>query len=111
VGERRLGEASLSLALLVLFPYALLMDPHAWRDEVARLLEHCASSLRVRNDRHAVTAFGTAIAYLHKERGEGQRLAGELLAQVAEVVGDGSTQRFTFTPGELDEIKSRPTDD
>ena len=87
------------------------MAPPSWRDEVARLLEHCASSLRERNDRQAVVAFGTAVAYLHKVRGDGQRLASELLAQVAEAIGDGSTQRFTFTPGELEELKSRPSED
>jgi hypothetical protein len=87
------------------------MDPSSWRDEVARLFEHCATSLRTRNDRQAVVAFGTAIAYLHKVRGDGQRLATELLAQLTEAVSDGPTKRFTFTPGELDELKSRPTDD
>jgi hypothetical protein len=87
------------------------MDPHSWRGEVARLFEHCATSLRERNDRQAVIAFGTAIAYLQKVRGEGQRLAGDLIAQVVEAISDGPTKRFTFTPGELDELKSRPTDD
>ena len=87
------------------------MAPSSWRDEVARLFEHCASSLRERNDRQAIVAFGTAVAYLHKVRGEGQRLAGELLAQVVEAIGDGPTKRFTFTPGELEELKSRPSDE
>ena len=72
VGRWRLSgapaKASLFLALPALFPYALAMDPNSWRDEVARLFEHCAASLRSRNDRQAVIAFGTAIAYLHKVR-------------------------------------------
>lgn len=87
------------------------MDPNSWREEVARLFEHCASSLRARNDRQTVVAFGTAVAYLHKARGEGQRLAGELLTQMLEAVSDGPTKRFTFTPGELEELKSRPIDE
>lgn len=89
------------------------MDSSSWREEVARLFEHCATSLRTRSDRQAVVAFGTAIAYLHKVRGEGQRLAGELLAQFTEAVADGPTKRFTFTPGELEELeeKSRPAGD
>ena len=87
------------------------MNPNAWREEVARLFEHCAASLRARNERQAVVAFGTAVAYLHKARGEGQRIAGELLAQMLEAVSDGPTKRFMFTPGELEELKSRPTDD
>lgn len=87
------------------------MPSNSWREEVARLFEHCAASLRARNERQAVIAFGTAVAYLHKARSEGERTAGELLAQMLEAVSDGPTKRFTFTPGELEELKSRPTDD
>jgi hypothetical protein len=87
------------------------MDASNWRDEVARLLEHCAASLRAKSDRQAVVSLGTAIAYIAKARADGSRLAGDLLSQFSEVLGDGMTKRFTFMPGELEELKSRPTND
>jgi len=77
----------------------------SWRSEVARLLEHCASALRGQNDRQALIAFGTALAYLVKARKSGAVTAAELLSQVNEI--DGPTQRFTFAPGELEELKAR----
>lgn len=82
------------------------MDRTSWQDEVAQLLEECAASLRARSERRAIVGFGTAVAYLHKAKGEGERLAGELMAQLTEVVGDGPTKRFTFVPGELEEIEN-----
>ncbi len=81
------------------------MKASSWREEVARLLEHCAASTRARNDHQALTSFGTAVAYLLKARDDGERLAAELLAQLEELGGEGQTQRFTFAPGELDELK------
>jgi hypothetical protein len=95
------------LARSAIFTYPLPMDRSSWHEEVAQLLEECAASLRARSDRRAVVAFGTAVAYLHKAKGEGERLAGELMAQLTEVAGDGSTQRFTFAPGELEEIENK----
>jgi hypothetical protein len=83
------------------------MDRSSWQDEVAQLFEESAASLRAHSDRRAIVAFGTAVAYLHKANGEGERLAGELLAQLTEVVGDGTTKRFTFMPGELEEIENK----
>ncbi|MGC4090372.1 MAG: hypothetical protein QM756_21335 [Polyangiaceae bacterium] len=85
------------------------MEKSSWRSEVARLLEHCASSLRAKSDHQALVSFGTAVAYLAKAHHGGSVAAGELLSQFNEVMGgDGSTQRFTFAPGELEELKSRP---
>lgn len=82
------------------------MERSPWRDEVAQLFEDCAGSLRARSERRALVAFGTAVAYLHKAKGEGESFAGELLAQLTEIMGDGSTKRFTFMPGELEEIEN-----
>lgn len=84
------------------------MERNDWRKEVGGLLEQAALALRGRNDRHAVVAFGTAIAYLQKARERGEPLAAELLAQTFEVVGDGPTERFTFTPGELEALTETP---
>jgi hypothetical protein len=85
-----------------------VMDKSSWRIEVARLLEHCAAALRAQTDRQALIAFGTAVAYLVKARTAGALTAAELLSQLNEVAGDGPTKRFTFAPGELEELKSRP---
>lgn len=84
------------------------MDKSSWRHEVARLLDHCAAALKAGHDRQALNNFGTAIAYLVKAQAAGSLVAAELLSQLSEVAGDGSTQRFTFAPGELEELKSRP---
>jgi hypothetical protein len=84
------------------------MDKSSWRSEVARLLDHCAGALRAGADRQALISFGTAIAYLVKARTAGSLVAGELLSQLNDVAGDGPTKRFTFAPGELEELKSRP---
>ena len=81
------------------------MDKSSWRNEVARLLDHCAAALRAGHDRQALISFGTGIAYLAKARAAGSLVAAELLSQLSEVAGDGSTQRFTFAPGELEELR------
>ncbi|HYO98136.1 MAG TPA: hypothetical protein VER33_26710 [Polyangiaceae bacterium] len=77
-----------------------------WRNEVARLLEHAAHALRVRNDRHAIVAFGTAVGYLQKARENADSVAAQLLAQTSEAAADGPTERFTFKPGELEALKN-----
>jgi hypothetical protein len=51
-------------------------------------------------------AVGTAIAYLRNARDDGSRPASDLLAQTVEVDAD-QTQRFMFSPGELEELATR----
>jgi hypothetical protein len=80
------------------------MDPRAFREEVARLLEHTAAALRAGSDRQAAVSFGTAVGYLYKAKERGERVALELLRQGVDSIGDGPTQKFTFTPGELENI-------
>lgn len=82
------------------------MERDEWRTEVARLFEVAAEALRARSDRHAVSAFGTAIGYLHKAQARGDQGAAELLAQVLGASSDGPTDRFTFAPGELEALRS-----
>lgn len=86
------------------------MAESSWQVEVAQLLEYCAKSLRIKNDRQAVVALGTAIAYLQRAQERGERTARDLLLQFDEAGGDGGTQRFTFAPGELEELTSRSRD-
>jgi len=83
------------------------MSQNAWRNEVALLLEHCAVSLRARSDHQAGADFGTAIAYLQRAEDEGERSAIALLAQISGVRGEDSTQRFSFSPGELEILSGR----
>jgi hypothetical protein len=63
--------------------------------------------LKSHNDRQAVVAFGTAIAYLYRAQDDAQRTAIEMLQQFEENGGDGHTQRFSFAPGELEELAKR----
>lgn len=86
------------------------MAESSWQIEVAELLEYCAKSLRAKNDRQSIVAFGTAIAYLQRAQEQGERTARELLTQFDEAGGDGGTQRFTFAPGELEELTGRYRD-
>jgi hypothetical protein len=83
------------------------MSQSLWQVEVAQLFEYCAQCLRAHNDRQAIVAFGTAIAYLQRAQDEGERTASELLAQFGELGHDGQTQRFVFEPGELEELANR----
>ena len=83
------------------------MPDNSWQAEVAQLFEYCAECLRMHNERQAIVAFGTAVAYLQKAQDEGERTAQELLAQFGESSGDGHTQRFIFAPGELEELATR----
>ncbi len=77
-----------------------------WRENVASLLQEVAEALVARNDHRAVVAIGTALAYLEKARSRGDTEAGRLLEQLREATNsDELTKRFSFAPGELEEIK------
>jgi hypothetical protein len=78
-----------------------------WRDTVASLLEDVAKALVAQNDRRAVVAIGTALAYLEKARMSGDAEAGYLLTQLRQATQEDRTARFQFIPGELEELKSR----
>jgi hypothetical protein len=77
-----------------------------WRENVASLLEEVASALVAHNDRRAVVAIGTALAYLEKARVSGDTEAGQLLFQLREATNQDRTARFQFVPGELEALKS-----
>lgn len=77
---------------------------------MAALLESCAASLRAHRDRQAGADFGTAIAYLQRAEDEGERSATALLAQAGSVRGDDRTERFSFVPGELEDLSGRGHD-
>ncbi|HEY5959575.1 MAG TPA: hypothetical protein VIV60_23635 [Polyangiaceae bacterium] len=83
------------------------MSNQPWQLEVARLFEYCAECLKTHNERQAIVAFGTAIAYLQRAQDEGHRTAVELLQQFDANAGEGQTQRFSFAPGELEKLAKR----
>ena len=91
------------------FRYIVSMGQDAWRNEVALLFERCAASLRANRDRQAGADFGTAIAYLQRAEEDGERSAISLLAQARSVRGDDRTERFSFVPGELENLSGRST--
>jgi len=76
-----------------------------WRENVASLLEEVAQALVAHNDRRAVVAIGTALAYLEKARMTGDLGAGRLLKQLREATQEDRTARFLFVPGEIEELK------
>jgi hypothetical protein len=76
-----------------------------WRSEVAKQLEQCAAAIRARTDRAAATSLGTAIGYLQQAEENGDRGAAALLAQTANAnKNEDHTQRFSFAPGELEQL-------
>jgi hypothetical protein len=83
------------------------MSDAPWQHEVADLLEQMVQALRDKNDRRAIRAFGTAVAYLELAREQGDRLAAELLSQVTPKAKEDPTERFTFQPGELEALSVR----
>jgi hypothetical protein len=80
------------------------MDQGVWRSEVAVLLEQCAKLLIARQDIQAVATFGTAVAYLQRAADEGERSAAVLLEQAQHSRSVDRTKRFSFVPGELEEL-------
>lgn len=83
------------------------MSQGAWRREVALLFEQCAGQLDARQDRQATAVFGTAIAYLQRAANEGDHTAMSLLAQAQSARCEDQTKRFSFSPGELEELTGR----
>lgn len=85
------------------------MQPAPWREDVAALLTEMARALRANQDRHAVRALGTVLAYIERLSARGERGAEELLRLLRQSAGEQLTERFSFAPGELEEIKRRHT--
>jgi hypothetical protein len=79
-----------------------MMSNDAWREEVALLLERCAASLRSHRDRQGAADFGAAMAYLQRAEDKGEKGAVTLLAQVCVAQSLDRTERFSFSPGELE---------
>jgi hypothetical protein len=59
------------------------------------------------NARRASAALGTAVAYLEKARDSGDANAAALLLQLSVPVNEESTERFSFAPGELEQLRAR----
>ncbi len=78
-----------------------------WRSQFATLLRDVATAVEARNDRQAAIALGTALAYLEKAQAKGDTSVGTLLVQLTSRGLDAPTERFSFAPGELEELKSR----
>jgi hypothetical protein len=85
------------------------MGQGAWRNEVALLLERCATSLRASRDRQAGADFGTAIGYLQRAQEDGEQGAISLLTQARSARSDDRTERFSFVPGELENLSGQNT--
>lgn len=78
-----------------------------WRSDVADLLAQTARSIAARHDQGAIQTLGTALFYLEKARTAGETGAREILDRLRSEAFDNPTERFTFAPGELEEITRR----
>ncbi len=83
------------------------MSDDTWREEVAQLLESCATALRAHKDRRGAADLGSALAYLQRAEDRGDKGATLLLAQVTATPKLDDTERFTFSPGELEKLAAR----
>jgi len=78
-----------------------------WRQHVAEQLIEAGNALSAGNARRASAALGTAVAYLEKARATGDAGASALLLQLSVSVKDECTERFSFAPGELEQLNAR----
>ncbi len=73
---------------------------------VAEQLIEAGRALSAGNARRASAALGTAIAYLEKARASGDAGASALMLQLAVSHEVESTERFSFAPGELEQLNA-----
>ena len=85
----------------------VLMAALLWRQHVAEQLIEAAQALSAGNARRASAALGTAVAYLEKARASGDPSASALLLQLSVPAEVESTERFSFAPGELEQLNAR----
>ena len=78
-----------------------------WRQHVGEQLIEAGRALSVGNALRANAALGTAVAYLEKARDAGDSSAAALLLQLSVKVHEESTERFSFAPGELEQLNAR----
>jgi hypothetical protein len=78
-----------------------------WREQVAEQLIEAGRALSAGNARRASAALGTAVAYLEKARASGDPHASALMLQLSVSVEVESTERFSFAPGELEQLNAR----
>jgi len=78
-----------------------------WRQHVAAQLIEAGHALSAGNSRRASAALGTAVAYLEKARASGDAGASALLLQLSVSHENDSTERFSFAPGELEQLSAR----
>ena len=80
-----------------------------WREQVAEQLLEAGRALSAGNARRASAALGTAVAYLQKARASGDPNASALLLQLQVPEEVESTERFSFAPGELEQLSASRT--
>jgi hypothetical protein len=83
------------------------MSQANWRSDVGDLLLETARAVAARHDKRAIQSLGTALFYLEKARAAGETGAGEILDRLRSDAFENPTERFTFAPGELEEITRR----
>ena len=77
-----------------------------WREQVAEQLIEAGRALSAGNARRASAALGTAVAYLEKARASGDPSASALMLQLSVSAEVESTERFSFAPGELEQLSA-----
>lgn len=80
-----------------------------WRQHVGEQLVEAGHALASGNARRANAALGTAVAYLEKARAAGDPSAAALLLRLTVSANEESTERFSFAPGELEQLNAHRT--
>jgi len=77
-----------------------------WKQQVGEQLIEAGRALSEGNARRANAALGTAVAYLEKARSAGDATAAALMLQLNVERNEESTERFSFAPGELEQLNA-----
>ena len=81
-----------------------------WRQQVAEQLLEAGRALSAGSARRASAALGTAMAYLQKARASGDAEASALMLQLKPSEEVERTERFSFAPGELEQLNANRND-
>ena len=77
-----------------------------WRETVSSLLTEAGRALSVGQSNQARIALGTCVAYLEIAQRSGDGVARELLRQLVPSTNEELTERFSFSPGELERLEA-----
>ena len=77
-----------------------------WQKTVASLFTEAGRALAAGQANQARIALGTSVAYLEIAQKSGDAVAADLLRQLVASSSPEHTERFSFAPGELEQLEA-----